>query len=821
MGPIDLALSLSFLSSLWLAPAPAPVCAPAPTSVRLTLHPDGAVQGELEVVNEAGFEWVFYPEQLNVPYVGDDVDRLWDHPAAPEGALAQIEFRQGGAAVPRHALRPGPVEIRFSFVTPRRYGALGRDELGLWLTAPIPFAVYEGQSVPVDYHIQVRVLDDKQPKVFSTRHRGWPERAFVQVARHGFEQRGQRIFARRTPVRRFGKHAELAPQPELFSWLDGIAKSELVAAERSVNELVVRYGAKPLPWLLLPMRRTLSECTGGAVLVSREVFAVTPLEDIQKFHRLGLARASLACAFEQSFGLRPEPADALAVYALDRQHREMAGGSRDPKELLRYFRFVPDIDSLLYAPQMPWSQTYFSAIDEAEFGPKTPGRFFHQRPFGKLFYEKLRDRLADGDLDRLFSDALASQSSVLDLAHERYPEAAAVILEDFFGPYPKVDLGFSIASDSVIVERRGDRAREPVTVEVEDSAGQVFRGIVDPTGDRVRFEQAQLPIREATLDPDRRLVELQLPDGAHPRWDNSSSHGIRLVLTRLIAGLGFSATEFSAGIDFALRREWDLKHRLGFGAQYDPSGAGGSLRYSYSFGPRITADSLAMSWSTGVSFERLTQGFAGAAKPYWMGSASSSFIYDDRPALRTAMRGQAALAYAGVGVPFDYEVFGYGGVGLMKFFQTRYDQALAVRARFDAVVGRAPTQALYSLGGRSQARGYALSELTSRNRLLLSMEYRHEIARGFRANFAELVWIDGVEGALFGDLALASNDVQRLFSSDSVYGDVGYGIRILYDQLGVNPGVLTLDFGIPLRRVRRDLPPVAVFVGFIQSFSDF
>lgn len=789
--------------------------------LNLLVSAQGHVQGRLFThVPKGQTSLEFYPAALAEPYIGNDVDRLWDYPSDPEGTNARMELRQAGAVVSAAELMPGPLEIQFSYDIPLRYGALGRDSNGWWVTAGAPFVAIASHAVMVEWSVRITDPSGTEQRTYT----GAPERFFFAWAQRGL--RTEKLITRFTPEPRHfatrnddGTKEEYTPQPQLFAWLDFTAKDELADAAAWVGSVIERHHAKALPWLVVPLRRQIAECAGNVVLVSREAFAVTPLEDVQKFHRLGLARTALSCAFEHDFFLDPESADALAIFVLERQQREVAEGSRDPKELLKYFRFIPDIDSLLYAPQMPLAATYFSALDETEHGPATPGKFFHHRPQGKLFFEKLRDRIGDANTDDLFARALTQKRSPIALAEHQYPHDALIIKEDFFGPYPKTDLGFIIDDTTVVIEKRGEPAREPLTVEIEDGAGKVLRQTSEEA--RIAFVDATAPIQRVELDPDRRQVELLLPDNAHPRFDDSTHHGVRLVLTRLIAGLGFSGAEVSAGIDFALRREWDLNHRLGFGAQYDPSSAGGSVRYSYSFGPRVTADSLAMSWSTGVSFERLTQGFAGATQPYWLASASTSFVYDDRPALRTAMQGQAALAYAGVGVPFDYSTFGYGGAGLMKFFRTRHDQALAVRTRFDAVIGVAPSQALYSLGGRSQARGYALGEITVRNRWLVSAEYRHEIARGFRANFADLVWIDGIEGALFADLAFAHNQIENLFSRDAIFGDVGYGIRILYDQLGVNPGVLTLDFGIPLRRARRDLPPVAVFIGFVQSFSDF
>ncbi len=87
------------------------------------------------------------------------------------------------------------------------------------------------------------------------------------------------------------------------------------------------------------------------------------------------------------------------------------------------------------------------------------------------------------------------------------------------------------------------------------------------------------------------------------------------------------------------------------GASYDPSGVYATLHYDYVFGKRITPDQLGFDLGVQGQLERLTEGFAGATTPVYVGGGAVYLAYDDRPADRTAMGGFGFNSYAAVGVP--------------------------------------------------------------------------------------------------------------------------------------------------------------------------
>jgi hypothetical protein len=93
--------------------------------------------------------------------------------------------------------------------------------------------------------------------------------------------------------------------------------------------------------------------------------------------------------------------------------------------------------------------------------------------------------------------------------------------------------------------------------------------------------------------------------------------------------------------------------------------------------------------------------------------------------------------------------------------------------------------------------------------LLFSAEYRHLLLKEIDVNLW-LFLIRDLQGALFTDAGRVTDTVQELAertalgtSTRTTFGDLfdvtqyssdfGYGIRLLVDYLGVNPGILRLD----------------------------
>jgi hypothetical protein len=330
-----------------------------------------------------------------------------------------------------------------------------------------------------------------------------------------------------------------------------------------------------------------------------------------------------------------------------------------------------------------------------------------------------------------------------------------------------------------------------------------------------------LPWKDITLDPQKRIVERAITrNDRHPRFDDQTSHRLRVTLGQFAGGFGTAASEVTVGAAVAFKREYDLAHVVEIAGGYDPSGSQASLHYTYNFGPRITGDQLSYHLSAISTFDRFGEGYAGAPRPVYALVESLHLTYDNRLSGRTAFRGFAFNLHADLGLVWQGQIYGQYGAGILKIFHLSPLHALALRARADGSIGDLPLQANYALGGRFAVRGFAQNFRLAPNRLLASVEWRHDLVRGFRANLGDAIFIDGIEGGLFGDVALLGSTVPALFKQSAFDADLGYGLRFLLDQAGINPGVLSLDFGVPLTHFSAS-HPVSIYIGFAQSFAQF
>src|SRR5581483_3049725 len=117
------------------------------------------------------------------------------------------------------------------------------------------------------------------------------------------------------------------------------------------------------------LRIELAESLPGFTLVSDQAFAIFPLQRFLKFHEFELARAVYAGLVEkraarerpQDLGWAPEVAAGWLVdgYTLRAFRREEWAG-----QILKWVAFIPAIDRIIYAPQVPFASAYFYTLDD-------------------------------------------------------------------------------------------------------------------------------------------------------------------------------------------------------------------------------------------------------------------------------------------------------------------------------------------------------------------------------------------------------------------------------------------------------------------------
>ena len=124
-------------------------------------------------------------------------------------------------------------------------------------------------------------------------------------------------------------------------------------------------------------------------------------------------------------------------------------------------------------------------------------------------------------------------------------------------------------------------------------------------------------------------------------------------------------------------------------------------------------------------------------------------------------------------------------------------------------------------------------EEVGRNKILLSAEYRHYLLKDIDINLGSIFRVRNIMGAFFGDTGRVSATVAdyadhvskgttfsanplALFNIKKYDGDIGYGIRFLYDTLGVRETVLSFDAAKSLSHFKDS--SVRFYISFEQSF---
>jgi hypothetical protein len=791
-----------------------------------------------------------YPAVLRDPTGLDDVNRDWFYPAGFEAARMRLAVDGGEPtsaveAWTRVRGRHGrPLRVEFETHVPQRNGTFGRHRgvaflLGGW--HPSPGAI--GDLRPSRYRFRIRVPAEVVGFV-GNRPFGATSGRVIEGEFVG--RFVPMLLAPALEVSRRGDTVVLVPRSaprggrtglrDISASLDRRALDELHATLEQGAELAGRVGLGGDPSLVVqvPLREHLVERFDGGLAVSDRAFHLLPYERFLKFHRLSVWREQLAALAlphcrRTEVGLPPDlVADLVGAALRDRLGAERYGGREYAPDILDTFAIIPEIDSLIFAPQISFVDSYFAAIDETPRRRWRLDDFFHDRPRGKLLYEKMYDLLGSAGAQELVTAYLAGHAPLRQVAER---SGAGLTIDPWLGPHPRLDYTIGEVrrdGDELIVEVEAhgpdaNRVEEPVTVEVQ-SGDEVRRS------ERLGPGPVHLPTigepDRVEIDPDGRLVELHHDEGEAPRFNNRDPKRWRFLLNNIAGLIAVTNKELSVAADFSLRRIHDLRYRLDLFALYTPSSTGAAVTGSYAFGREITPLRLAHRFGLSFAYERL-RSEGGTVVSGDQASARLVYRYDDRlsPYWSYEGRGLSLRLTGAVGrtVVGDWYEFLQPGISGFYIWQLAFGHALVGRLRADANLGEAPLQDALSVGDLYRAgRGYERDEARGDTRVVASVEYRHLFVGDARTDVGGLVTWTRLEGALFAD-AIYLSAVDPESCNPGGFFDVGYGLRFIGDVLGVTPAEITIDIGIPLNRcdVASDRPPVAVYIGFLQSFSSF
>ncbi len=574
-----------------------------------------------------------------------------------------------------------------------------------------------------------------------------------------------------------------------------------------------------------PLRTELAEPHAGVVLVSDRIYRITPLERLRKFHSFQLVRAIFAALAEERLAARERvedlawSPDVVASWLVDLFTIREYHRAEFAQDLLKWVAFIPTIDLILYAPQVPFASAWFNTLDEPDPTRDDLRRFATDLPRGKTIYEKLRDRLGDRAMAEVGRAMWAGEPVRAAAAR-----VAGAPLEPFFaqwlGPYPAVDYRFELIEsrrvgekwlNRIMVYKRGSNPPvEPVEVRVTEWGGARHELRWDGQGaETVLTVETSRSIRRIELDPRGRLSE-RLPEANDDlRLDDTSPAPWKFIYNDLGALLNFQTLTLDLALDFTLARVHDVKNSMRFTLFRTVSTQiGASASYARGFGRLVTPARLSGGASIGLTVSRIdgTYGRVGETPlPGTRISLGAAVGYDDR---RFAWEPARATA-ASLGGSWTATILDNGSVlqqvtvaGVVERIQPlAVDHQLAFLAGAAATFGDllVPSQML-AAGAPSWLRGYEPDELLGRLRAGARVEYRHVFVHDLDWNFFQVLFLRGVGGGLFGEAGVISSCESYAIGGDDVFGDVGYSLRFFADLLGVSQTVLNFDLAVPLVR---------------------
>jgi hypothetical protein len=838
--------------------------APGERELRVWLYGD-RLRVAPAALDERSGRWI-YPGEISLGGWEDLAVELDGAPVTFERAPLASGADAGGSdlviAVPE-----GPTEVelhvRGRLVVPDRYGRLGRAHSETALVGPwYPLVVdpASGWSHRARHHVvlesaagEVVLFDEEHGRASPSGPRAELDvvgRFVPALAAGRVHHRVAHVGATRLTV--VSGSAEHTPPPRDAEGMDGVESFEAIDRVALIEE-VLRQISETLAWLSIPgpedltvavvrSRVELAAHAPGTVLVSDRLFEIFPLDVVREFHRRALARAMLLeVADRMGRGLEPDADQAWArdlrsVVLLELDGLRRSDAAERPEDLLTAFSFHPAIDSLLYAPQITFEQAYFGAIDDSDPFRDDPVRAREPITGGRRILESARDALGEERLRRFVARLVHARRPAREALGRIVGDEEASRAIDRWLEYGRLAVNYRLGTiesermdgggfrHRIEVIREGDARIEPVEVLVEDGAGNGVTGIWDGEGERGVVEIVTEAERgTVTIDPRHRLPQsAEVADG-HPRADDATSQPFRLpIITAFALDLLLSEADFTGLLEVAIRQRYDLDHTLSLRAFRTVARTGGRIRYIQGLGPKVHTNRRMASLGGGIGFNYV-DAFGMSTVGGWAldldvsgGVDTRSYIYDPRDGYSLAAGLSATGTVREDGV-FNVAVRGgvRGGLllpaGLLNVFALVFGAGFSVNPTFDAD--------RQGLGGRNALRGFANDEILATGVVYGVLEHRFTALSDLAVNVLHLAWLREVQLAWWLGAGGAFGTTDGRDARFALEG--GAGVRFHYEYGGIQPGVLALDFGVPISRFWDQPGSTRVPVGFYLSFDQF
>jgi hypothetical protein len=631
----------------------------------------------------------------------------------------------------------------------------------------------------------------------------------------------------------------------------------VVDAAKSALDLLAELGVPMAPGHTLYLvqgqeRMELALPLGHSVLVSDQIFDIFPHARFLKFHEFQLVRALYDNWVDELIAPRERAADigwspdVAASYLMDLYTLRSYRKEEFARQILSWAAFIPAIDRILYAPQVPFATAYFYSLDDPDALRDSLRQFNNDLPTGKTIYTKLRDLVGDKGIDQIVRRQLAGEP-LRQAAEAVRGETLDWFFKQWLGPYPPVDYRFVDVRSvkhpggvtvTAVVEKRGQNPPvEPVEVAARDKKGHRDVQKWDGQGARHSYVfELGAPLETIEIDPRGRLVErlpksnddLRFDDRRPARWKFIYNNFGGLVYFFPTLGIDLS-------LDFSLAPILDLKNSMRFVIYHtNATDIGVSADYARSFGRKITEARLSSALDVSLSAARINASFGEAtgnvAHPgtqiglgVGVGYDDRLFVWEPNKALSLDVSAGAVMTVLDSGRVLLQGTLSAGWESIVPIAD---GHGLALTAA-GAITGGdlSIARQMLAAGGAAGLRGYAIDELLGRGRVVARAEYRHVFVHDLDINILHSLYIRGVGGGVFAEAAMVTACNSYAVDKSSFAYDVGYTLRIFADWFGVSQTTLNIDIAVPLTRQQRDCfgplpaPSTRAPLGFYFAFG--
>jgi hypothetical protein len=535
----------------------------------------------------------------------------------------------------------------------------------------------------------------------------------------------------------------------------------------------------------------------GPVLVSDRLWRLLPLEGAIYFHDLAVVRAVSAELVWEAAIRKQSPldrfvaADAVGTFMTRCYSEEIHQKQRTVEDIVGFASVFPTIDSLLYAPQIPFREVYFPSVEEPDPFRDEPWYFMNELPRGKRILGKLQDLVGREGAQKAVV-AILEGEPLRKVVNERLGDAKW-FFDQWYGAYPRVNYRLGAILDlpagdgrvlhRIEVVREGAVIREPVTVRLEDELG-VVKDLVWDNAKHVETLEwtSNAPLEHVEIDPEHRTVEAPELTGGHPFADNTNRLPWRPpMFTRLIIWGDLTTGEPYLDLGFWFRRRYDVSNVLSLDLAYTPRAYGGALSFYRFFGKKRTLN--ARSWVAGPTLSAtryrevpdLTLDVPDESKSAaTMGAVGLALARDTRVYGWDPLSGTAfgLGASYGLGRSDDERTLHVGRVALQAgtLFSPGIRNTVAVYGSAFFVIGDPVAANLASLSGRQALRGFESDETYGRLGFFAVLEYRHTIIDAAHVTAPLYSWFDRFQGVLFagGGTISEPGGISGIFSADRI-----------------------------------------------------